>query len=91
MITVEPCRRIPATAGQFVHAGVRGRQGLTRDAVMMTAKQQFSLMGAPWGRRQDDPDHRLGHAAAGPIGRPGQWCVRRGGEERGRTVGLAGR
>lgn len=79
------------TGRQFVHAGVRGRQDLTRDAVVMTAKQQFSLMRAPRGRRHDDPDHRLGRAAARPIGRRGNWFVTIGGEERGRIVGLAGR
>ncbi len=90
MITVEPGRLIPTTARQFVHASVRGRQDLTRDAVVMTAKQEFSLVRAPRGGRHDDPDHRLGRAAARPIGR-GHWFVTIGGEERGRTVGLAGR
>jgi hypothetical protein len=88
----QPDGRIVLAARQFIHAGVRGRQGSTRDTVVMTAQQQFGLVGPIRGRWHDRPDHRPGHAAAGPVIGTGRRSLVSGyAGGRGRFGGLAGR
>jgi len=88
--SAEPGARVAAAAGKFLHASERRSQGRPRDAVVMTAQQQFGLAGPARSGRHDHPDHRPGHAAAGLVTRTGPQGRMRRADERGRPVSLAG-
>jgi len=88
--SAEPGARVAAADGKFLHASQRRSQGRPRDAVVMTAQQQFGLAGPARGGRHDHPDHRPGHATAGLITWTGPQGRMRRADERGRPAGLAG-
>jgi hypothetical protein len=88
--SAEPGAGVAAAAGKFLHASQHRGQGRTRDAVVMTAQQQFGLAGPARGGRHDHPDHRSGYAAAGLVTWTGPQGRMRRADERGRPVSLAG-
>jgi len=70
-IVENPRGGVPGGPRQFADGGVCCRQGLARDAVVMTAQQKLRLMRPGSGGRQDYPYHRLRRAAAGPVSQVG--------------------